>query len=123
MVISDFSDLMADGANQYIENGISRITRLTQISGVQLIISTQNPSANTLTEKIKSSIINRVAFTTFTEADSNTVIGRAGAEKLLGRGDMLYWNTGNTFLARIQGALVTQSEIARLVNFWHVQVN
>lgn len=117
LVIDELADLMAQSANE-VEGAIVRIAQMARATGIHLIVATQRPSVDVITGLIKANIPTRVAFAVASQTDSRTIIDQSGAEKLLGRGDMLY--LGADFAnkpRRIQGVLVTDKEIQSVVEF------
>lgn len=116
IIIDELADLMlADGAE--IENCIARLAQLSRAVGIHMILATQRPSVNVITGTIKANFPARIAFQTAQRTDSRTILDTIGADKLLGRGDMLYLPPGSSKLIRAQGALTTDEEIYRIVDF------
>jgi len=110
VVIDELADLMlADGPE--IENCIARLAQLSRAVGIHMIIATQRPSVNVITGTIKANFPARIAFQVAQKVDSRTILDSAGADKLLGRGDMLYQPPGTSKLVRAQGAMATDKEI------------
>ena len=113
VVIDELADLMlADGPE--IENCIARLAQLSRAVGIHMIIATQRPSVNVITGTIKANFPARIAFQVAQKVDSRTILDAAGADKLLGRGDMLYQPPGSSKLLRAQGAMATDKEIQRI---------
>jgi S-DNA-T family DNA segregation ATPase FtsK/SpoIIIE len=120
LFISELSDLITSLPNK-IQVTIAKLTGLARITGIHLIVTTQKPSPITIPEILKTNFSNRIAFKTLSSTDSINVIGYPGAEKLLGRGDMLLWGTGKSAPTRLQGISISDDEIVRLVEFWKSQ--
>ena len=114
VIIDELADLMLIAAKE-VEESILRITQLARQVGIHLIVATQRPSADIITGIIKFNIPSRIAFATATSNDSKIIFDIAGAEELLGRGDMLYLPAGENAPTRIQGAYVTEEEIQKVV--------
>lgn len=121
IIIDELADLMATSANE-VEGAIVRLAQMARATGIHLIVATQRPSVDVITGLIKANIPTRIAFAVASQIDSRTIIDQAGAEKLLGRGDMLY--LGADFAnkpKRIQGVLVTETEIQAVASFLKAQ--
>ncbi|MBU0707029.1 DNA translocase FtsK [Patescibacteria group bacterium] len=116
IVIDELADLMSQVA-QEVEGIIIRLAQMARAVGIHLIVSTQRPSVDVITGLIKANITSRIAFSVASLMDSRTILDYAGAEKLLGRGDMLFTSSELSKPRRIQGALVTEAEIDKVVNF------
>ncbi len=116
IVVDELADLMQQ-AGADIENAIARLTALSRAVGIHLIIATQRPSVDVITGVIKANIPARVAFQVASKQDSRVVLDANGADKLLGKGDMLYLPPGSSKLIRAQGVLVQDPEIQRLCDF------
>jgi S-DNA-T family DNA segregation ATPase FtsK/SpoIIIE len=114
VIIDELADLMLMAQND-VENSIARITQMARAAGIHCIVATQRPSVDVITDKIKTSIPARIAFLVAAMADSQTILDDVGAEKLLGKGDMLFKPPGTANLRRVQGCLVTDEEINRIV--------
>jgi DNA segregation ATPase FtsK/SpoIIIE, S-DNA-T family len=120
IVIDELADLMMVAAGE-IEELICRIAQLARAVGIHLIIATQRPSADIITGLIKANIPSRIAFAVGSQVDSRVILDTGGAEKLLGRGDMLYQPVDAGKPTRIQGAFVSDPEVEGVVNFWKSQ--
>ncbi|HPM27947.1 MAG TPA: DNA translocase FtsK 4TM domain-containing protein [bacterium] len=116
LIIDELSDLMAQSANE-VEGAIVRIAQMARATGIHLIIATQRPSVNVITGLIKANVPARVAFAVASQVDSRTIIDMAGAEKLIGNGDMLYLSADTGKPKRIQGVLVSDEEIKQITDF------
>jgi S-DNA-T family DNA segregation ATPase FtsK/SpoIIIE len=116
IVIDELADLMQVAANE-VEDAIARLAAMARAAGMYLILATQRPSVDVITGVIKNNIPSRIAFAVSSQVDSRTILDGAGAEKLLGRGDMLYMPVGITKPVRIQGSLVDQEEVDRVVSY------
>jgi len=116
VIIDEFADLM-NLARDQIENAITRLAQLSRAVGIHLILATQRPSVDVITGVIKANLPARISFKVASKVDSRTVLDMNGADKLLGKGDMLFLRPGESKLIRIQGALVSDKEISRVVDF------
>ena len=120
VIVDEFADLMSVARDQ-IENAITRLAQLSRAVGIHLILATQRPSVDVITGVIKANLPARVSFKVASKVDSRTVLDSNGAEALLGKGDMLFLQPGKEDLVRIQGALVKDAEIERVVEFIRAQ--
>lgn len=120
VIVDEFADLMSVARDQ-IENAITRLAQLSRAVGIHLILATQRPSVDVITGVIKANLPARVSFKVASKVDSRTVLDSNGAEALLGKGDMLFLQPGKEDLVRIQGALVKDAEIERVVAFIKAQ--
>jgi DNA segregation ATPase FtsK/SpoIIIE, S-DNA-T family len=120
VVVDEFADLM-NVARDQIENAITRLAQLSRAVGIHLILATQRPSVDVITGVIKANLPARISFKVASKVDSRTVLDMNGAETLLGKGDMLFLQPGKEDLIRIQGALVKDAEIERVVGFIKAQ--
>lgn len=120
IVIDELADLMLV-APAKVETTIMRLAQLARATGIHLIVATQRPSVDVITGLIKANIPSRIAFAVSSQVDSRTILDMGGAERLLGRGDMLYLPIDAPKPVRAQGAFITGNEVNRLVDFWAKQ--
>ncbi len=121
IVIDEMADLMMTAARD-VETLISRIAAKARAVGIHLVLATQRPSVNVVTGLIKANVPARIAFTVASQIDSRTILDQVGAEKLLGKGDMLITTTKITKPYRVQGALVTDDEVVKITDYLRMQM-
>ena len=112
--VDELADLMLT-ASKDVESHIQRIAQLGRAAGIHLVVATQRPSVDIITGPIKANLGSRIAFRTIQATDSRTILGNAGAEKLLGKGDMLFLRNGAPDVERFHGALITESDVEKIV--------
>ena len=117
VVIDELADLMMTSSVE-LEQSLCRLAQLGRATGIHLIIATQRPSVDVLTGLIKANFPSRIAFGVTSQIDSRTILDSVGAEKLLGRGDMLYHPIDASRPSRVQGVFISDSEITKLVDYW-----
>jgi S-DNA-T family DNA segregation ATPase FtsK/SpoIIIE len=117
VVIDELADLMM-AAPFEVERQICRLAQLARATGIHLVVATQRPSVDVITGLIKANFPTRIAFAVSSQVDSRTILDMAGAEKLLGRGDMLYMAPDAAKPRRLQGVYVSDEEIEAIVDFW-----
>ena len=116
IIVDELADLMM-AASKEVETAICRLAQMGRAAGVHLVIATQRPSVDVITGLIKANIPSRIAFAVASQIDSRTILDMMGAEKLLGKGDMLYLPMSASKPTRLQGAFISDSEVERLVEF------
>ena len=120
IIIDELADLMMVAPND-VEDAICRLAQMARAAGMHLVIATQRPSVDVITGVIKANIPSRISFAVSSQIDSRTILDMGGAEKLLGRGDMLYHPVGKPKPVRIQGAFITDPEVERVIDFTKAQ--
>jgi len=116
IIIDELADLMMVSPRE-VENAICRLAQLARAAGIHLVLATQRPSVDVITGLIKANIPSRISFSVSSMMDSRTILDMGGAEKLLGRGDMLYYPVGEPKPIRLQGTFISDKEVERVVDF------
>ena len=117
LIIDELADLMMAAFDE-VERTLCRLAQLARATGIHLIVATQRPSVDVVTGLIKANFPSRISFAVTSQVDSRTILDSVGAEKLLGRGDMLYMTSESSKLKRLQGSFISDAEIQRMVYFW-----
>ncbi|MFC1911784.1 DNA translocase FtsK [Chloroflexota bacterium] len=120
LIIDELADLMMTGFDE-VEHTLCRLAQLARATGIHLVVATQRPSVDVVTGLIKANFPTRISFAVTSQVDSRTILDSGGAEKLLGRGDMLFMPTEAAKPKRLQGCFVSDAEVERLVYFWNSQ--
>lgn len=121
IIIDELADLMMASAND-VEDYICRLAQMARAAGMHLIVATQRPSVDVITGVIKANIPSRIAFAVSSQTDSRTILDMGGAEKLLGKGDMLFYPLGASKPVRLQGAFISENESQNVIDFVKSQV-
>jgi DNA segregation ATPase FtsK/SpoIIIE, S-DNA-T family len=117
LVIDELADLMMVAPDE-VERAICRIAQMARATGIHAVIATQRPSVDVVTGLIKANFPARISFAVTSQVDSRVIIDTAGADKLLGRGDMLFMSPDSSKLVRLQGCFVSDHELSELVRYW-----
>ncbi len=120
IIVDELADLMMVAAAE-VEDAICRLAQMARAAGMYLIIATQRPSVDVITGLIKANVPSRISFAVSSQVDSRTILDMGGAERLIGKGDMLYYPIGASKPVRAQGAWISDKEVEALVNFWKKQ--
>ncbi len=120
IIIDELADLMMVAASE-VEDAICRLAQMARAAGIYLIIATQRPSVDVITGLIKANVPSRISFAVSSQVDSRTILDMGGAERLIGKGDMLYYPVGSPKPTRAQGAWISDKEVEALVTFWKQQ--
>jgi S-DNA-T family DNA segregation ATPase FtsK/SpoIIIE len=117
LVVDELADLMMTSPDE-VEHTVTRLAQMARATGIHLVLATQRPSVDVVTGLIKANFPSRISFAVTSQVDSRVVLDTPGAEKLLGRGDMLYMASDSSKLARLQGCFVSDKELDKLVTYW-----
>ncbi|MGI6625785.1 MAG: DNA translocase FtsK 4TM domain-containing protein [Limnochordia bacterium] len=120
IIVDELADLMMVAAAE-VEDGICRLAQMARAAGMYLIIATQRPSVDVITGLIKANVPSRISFAVSSQVDSRTILDMGGAERLIGKGDMLYYPIGANKPVRAQGAWISDKEVQALVEYWRKQ--
>lgn len=120
IIVDELADLMMVAASE-VEDAICRLAQMARAAGMYLIIATQRPSVDVITGLIKANVPSRIAFAVSSQVDSRTILDMGGAERLIGKGDMLYYPIGANKPVRAQGAWISDKEVEALVEYWQKQ--
>lgn len=116
IIIDELADLMMASPSE-VEDSICRLAQMARAAGIHLVVATQRPSVDVITGTIKANIPSRISFAVSSQGDSRTILGMGGGEKLLGKGDMLFYPVGSPKPTRIQGAFISEKEVENIVEF------
>lgn len=122
IIIDELADLMMV-AKVDVEDAILRLAQKARAAGIHLILATQRPSVDVITGIVKANIPSRIAFAVSSQTDSRTILDMGGAEKLLGKGDMLFYPIGTNKPVRVQGAFVSDGELNKIVDFYQEAIH
>src|SRR3989338_1365258 len=120
VVVDEYADLVMV-AGKEVESHVMRLAQKARAAGIHVILATQRPSVDVITGVIKANFPVRMGFRLSASQDSKTIINRSGAEKLLGKGDMLMIPPGSSEVVRVHGAFVSEKELVRVIDFWKAQ--